>query len=55
MREYLLIIFCAVMASGAGGATYAILTKRSEDDVTSVLVALLVTFLAYHYIRGSNR
>lgn len=55
MREYLLVIFCAVMASGAGGAAYAILTKRSEDDVTSALVALLIAFLAYHYIRDSNK
>ena len=51
MREYLIIIFCALLASGAATVMYGLLTNH-PDDMTRTVVCVFFGFLAYQYIRG---
>lgn len=51
MREYLIIIFSALMASGAATLMYGLLTN-CPDDMTRIVAVVFFGFLAYQYIRG---
>lgn len=51
MREYFVIIFSAIMASGAATVMYGLLTSH-QDDMTRTVVCVFFGFLAYQYIRG---